>query len=102
MFVTNNYKFNMLSQGYLEDKKLEPILRYLWLKMPGKPANLRSLINTLINTFTDTNFVKKLPVKFIAIQEVEQLQKKKPKKVLDNIGADFCNTCRIMNKTTYL
>jgi thioredoxin-related protein len=33
---------------------------------------------------------------------VEKLQKKKPKKVLVNIGADFCNSCAVMNKTTFL
>src|SRR3954469_5054311 len=26
VFVTNNYNYSMLAQGYLEDKKLEPIL----------------------------------------------------------------------------
>ena len=33
--------------------------------------------------------------------EVQKLIIKKPKKVLVNIGAGFCNTCRVMNKTTF-
>ena len=100
MFITNNYNFNMLSQGYLEDKKLEPFLVFM-VENAWQTTQFEEFNKHFNHTFTDTNFAKK-PVKFYTIQEVEQLQKKKPKKVLVNIGADFCNTCMIMNKTTYL
>ena len=53
------------------------------------------------NTFYDTNFVK-VPVKMYSITEVEKLQKKKPKKVLVNINSGFCNSCKVMEKTTYV
>ena len=100
MFVTNNYEYNLLSQGYLEDKKLEPILIFMvenaWQTSPFDEFNKH-----FTNTFIDTNFVK-APVKIYPITELEKLQKKKPKKVLINLNAEFCNTGKVMEKTTYL
>lgn len=100
VFVTNNYAFNLLSQGFMEEKKLEPLLVFMvenaWQTTPFDEFNKH-----FNNTFVDTNFAK-AAVKYYSIQEVEKLQKKKPKKVLVNIGADFCNTCSIMTKTTFM
>jgi thioredoxin-related protein len=99
LFVTNNFEYNLLSQGFLEDKKLEPFLVFMvenaWQVTPF--GDFEKHFN---NTFYDTVFPK-LAVKTISIQELEALQKKKPRKVLVNIGADFCNTCKIMTKTTF-
>jgi thioredoxin-related protein len=100
MFVTNNFEYNLLSQGYLEDKKLEPLLIFM-TENAWRNSVYEEFNRHFNNTFSDTNFAK-VPVRIYSIAEVEKLQKKKPKKVLVNIGADFCNTCKMMSKTTFL
>ncbi len=54
-----------------------------------------------LNAFYDTAFPK-IPVKKYSISEVEQLQKKNPKKVLVNLSSSFCNTGRVMSLTTFI
>jgi thioredoxin-related protein len=100
MFVTNNFEYNLLTQGYLEDKKIEPLLVFM-VENAWQTSIYDEFSKHFANTFYDTNFVK-AQVKTYSIREVEALQKKKPKKVLVNITADFCNTCRIMGKTTFV
>lgn len=100
MFITNNYEYNLLSQGYLEDKKLEPILIFM-LENGWRSGIFDEFNKHFTHTFYDTNFAR-LPVKMYSFGELEKLQKKKPKKVLVNISANFCNTCKVMEKTTFV
>jgi len=100
MFVTNNFSTNILSQGYLEDKKLEPFLVFM-VENAWQTTQFDEFNRHFTQTFVDTNFAKKA-VKLYDITEIEALQKKKPRKVLVNFGADFCNTCAMMNKTTFM
>lgn len=100
MFVTNNYDYNLLTQGYLEDKKIEPLLVFM-VENTWQTSVYDEFQKHFQHTFIDTAFPK-IPVKLYTIQEVEKLQKKKPKKVLVTFSADFCNTCKIMNTTTFV
>lgn len=100
LFVTNNFEYILLTQGYLEDKKIEPFLIFM-VENAWQTSVYEEFEKHFTNTFYDTVFAKK-PVKVYSIEEVEKLQKKKPKKVLVNIGADFCNTCNVMTKTTFI
>lgn len=99
IFVTNNFEFNLLSQGFLEEKKLEPLLVYT-VENIYKSASYDDFSKQFEHTFYDTNFVK-APVKIYSFKEVEKLQKKKPKKVLVNIYAGFCNSCKVQTNTTF-
>lgn len=100
VFVTNNYEYSLLSQGFIEDKKLEPLMIFI-LENAWKNSGYEEFAKHFQQTFYDTAFPK-APVKMYSIAEVEQLQKKKPRKVLVNMAAEFCNTCKVMAKTTYL
>lgn len=100
LFVTNNFEYNLLTQGYLEDKKIEPFLIFM-VENAWQTTVYEEFEKHFTNTFYDTAFAKK-QVKVYSLEEVEKLQKKKPKKVLVNIGADFCNTCNVMTKTTFI
>ncbi len=99
VFVTNSYSFSMLAQGYLEEKKLEPMLVFMvenvWQTTVFDEFNFY-----FSRAFTDTAYPKK-SVKVYSIAEVEKLQKKKPKKVLVTIGAPFCHSGRVMNSTSF-
>lgn len=100
IFVTNNYEYNLLSQGFLEEKKLEPILVFM-VENAWRSSIFDEFGKHFNNTFYDTVF-KKVPVKMYSFKELDKLQKKAPKKVMVHIGANFCNTCRVMIKTTYV
>jgi thioredoxin-related protein len=100
VFVTNNFEYTLLSQGFLEEKKIEPILVFIvenaWRTVPFEEFN-----TNFTRTFYDTNFRKK-PVKIYAMKDLEKLQKKKPKKVLVSVTSSFCNSCKVMGKTTFM
>jgi thioredoxin-related protein len=100
VFVTNNYEYNLLTQGYLEDKKLEPLLIYM-VENAWRTSIFDEFNKHFLNTFVDTNFTKG-PVKFTDIKDLEKTVKKKPKKVLVNITTGFCNSCKVMTKTTFV
>jgi thioredoxin-related protein len=100
MFVTNNFEYNLLTQGYLEEKKIEPLLVFI-VENAWQTSVYEEFEKHFTNTFYDTSFAK-APVKLYTIQEVEKLQKKKPKKVLVTFSADFCNSCKLMSKTTFV
>jgi thioredoxin-related protein len=100
VFVTNNYEYSLLTQGYLEDKKIEPLLVFT-VENAWRTSIYEEFAKHFEHTFYDTVY-KKFPLKTYSIQEVQKLQDKKPKKVLVNIGAPFCNTCKIMTKTTFV
>jgi len=99
MFITNNYQFNLLTQGFLEDKKIEPILIFM-VENAWQTTNFNEFNNHFSHTFNDTNY-KKIAVPLVDIKELEKLQKKKPKKTLICISTDFCNTGKVMNKTSF-
>ncbi|MBI3521427.1 MAG: DUF255 domain-containing protein [Bacteroidetes bacterium] len=99
IFVSNNFEYNLLSQGYLEEKKIEPLLVYT-VENVYKSSSYDDFAAQFNHTFYDTIFAKK-PVKTYSLKEIEKLQKKAPKKVLINIFAGFCNSCKVQNATTF-
>jgi len=99
IFVTNNYEYTLLSQGYMEEKKIEPILIFI-LENAWRSGVFEEFNTHFNHSFYDTNYVK-VPIKFNSITELEKLQKKKPKKVLINFYSSFCNSCKVMEKTTF-
>jgi thioredoxin-related protein len=100
IFVTNNFEYNLLTQGYLDDKKIEPLLVFM-VENAWQTTVYDEFSKHFNHTFYDTNYTKG-QVKTYTIQELEKLQKKKPKKVLVTISADFCNTGKVMNKTSFV
>ena len=99
IFVSNNFEFNLLSQGFLEEKKLEPLLIFT-VENVFKSASYEDFSSQFNNTFYDTVFVKK-NIKTYSLKEIEKLQKKNPKKILVNISAGFCNSCKVQSATTF-
>ena len=100
IFSGNNLEFNLLTQGFLDDKKIEPLLVYM-VENVFRTTVYDDFSERFSKTFYDTVFAKK-PVKTYSVKEALALQKTKPKKMLVNIYTGFCNSCRIMNKTTYV
>ncbi len=99
MFVTNNFEYNLLTQGFYDEKKIEPILVFI-NENAWRTGIFDEFSKHFEHTFYDTTFTK-VPVKTYTFKELEKLQIKKPKKVLVNISAGFCNTGKVMTKTTF-
>ncbi|MCA0431609.1 MAG: DUF255 domain-containing protein [Bacteroidetes bacterium] len=100
LFVTNNFEYNLLTQGYYDETKIQPLLVFM-IENVWRTGIFDEFNLNFTRTFTDTNF-KKAPLKLYQIADLEKLQKIKPKKVLINITSNFCNSCKVVEKTTLL
>lgn len=98
IFVTTNFEYSLLSKGFLDEQKIEPLLIYT-LENVYKSSPYDDFSAQFNHTFYDTTF-KKVNIKTYSLSEIEKLQKKNPKKVLINIYAGFCNSCKVQNATT--
>lgn len=102
VFLGNNLQFTLLTSGYLDVKKIEPLLVYMvenifrmtsyndfetYYKMtyPENPAD--TLARGNVNRYS--------------LAEALELSKKQPKKILLDIYTNWCNGCRVMNATTF-
>jgi len=99
VFVNNNFQFNLLSQGYLEVRKIEPLLIYT-VENVFRTTQYDDFRVNFERTFYDTTKMVD-EVKWYSMNEALALNKKKPKKILVDIHAGFCNACKVMNKTVY-
>lgn len=100
VFVTNNYEFNLLSQGFMDDKKIEPLLIFT-VENVFRTTGYEDFSERFNKAFYDTAFPKK-QIKTYTVKEVMALSKKKPKKILINISTSFCNSCKVQNATTFV
>lgn len=99
VFVGNNFQFNLLTQGYLEVKKIEPLLVFM-VEGAFRTSSFDDFNKGFQRAFYDTAQPKIKP-QWHSFAEVAALQKKKPKKTIVNIGTGFCNTCKVMSKATF-
>jgi thioredoxin-related protein len=99
IFVNNNFQFNLLSQGFLEVRKIEPLLIYT-VENVYRTTQYDDFRVNFERTFYDTTKIVD-EVKWYSMNEALALHKKKPKKILVDVYAGFCNACRVMNKTVY-
>ncbi|MBA3706721.1 MAG: DUF255 domain-containing protein [Bacteroidetes bacterium] len=96
----NNLQFNILAQGYLDEKKIEPLLIFMVENV--FQTNIYDDFSQQYNrAYVDTAFAKKA-IRTYTIMEALALQRKQPKKLLVNIYANFCNSCKVMNRTTFV
>lgn len=100
VFVGNNLEFNLLSQGFMEEKKMEPILIFM-VENVYKNCAYEDFEERFNKSFVDTTAFIKKDVKTYSLSQAIALQKKQPKKILINIYTNFCNSCRVMNRTTF-
>lgn len=99
VFVANKHQFSLLSQGYLEVKKIEPLLIFT-VENVFRTSQYEDFSINFEKTFYDT-IKKDDVVKWHSLKEALELQKTKPKKIIIDVYAGFCNACRVMNKTVY-
>jgi len=97
IFVNNNFQFNLLSQGYLDVKKIEPLLIFT-VENVFRSTPYEAFSAKFEKTFYDTT-KNKFDPKWLTINEAIAKQKLEPKKILVFTNASFCNSCKVMKKT---
>ncbi|MGE0566861.1 MAG: DUF255 domain-containing protein [Bacteroidia bacterium] len=100
IFITNNFQYTLLSQGYLEYNKIEPLLVFM-VENAWRTTSYDEFSKYFTRTFTDTNFAKK-PIIKRSFNEAMAMKKKKNKKVLLYVNAPFCNTGKMMTNATFV
>ncbi len=95
------FGLNMLASGYLEDKKIEPILIYM-LENVNRNATLDEFRLRFEQAFYDSSNEEKSkkaewlsPLKHFAQPIPAQ------KKTLVYIHTDWCNSCKVMKRTSF-
>ena len=99
VFVGNNFQYNMLTQGYMEVKKIEPLLVFM-VEAVFRTASFDDFNVGFQKAFYDT-MPPKIKPQWHSFSEALELQKKKPKKIIVNLEASFCNSCKVMTKATF-
>lgn len=99
LFANPNANFMLNTQGFLDEKKIEPLLVYT-VENIYHTTPYEDFAKYYEKSVSDT--VKpKVEVKWLTFKEALKQQKIKPKKILVNIYTSWCNGCRVMNKTTF-
>ena len=99
IFANYNVNFILNSQGYLDQKKIEPILIYT-LENIFRTTSYEDFGKHFEKAFYDTT-KPKIPLKWYTFKEALDLNKKQPRKIIVDIYTPWCNGCRVMNKTTF-
>ena len=98
----NEYLLSMLAQGYLETPKLEPILIFT-LESAYRNSNYEDFRAGYEKAFFDSTTELKLKeVKWNKAAEVFSKDAKAGKKKLVFINADWCNTCKVMKRSSFI
>lgn len=100
VFVTNNFQYNLNTTGYIDVPALEPILIYV-LENIFRSTPYEDFKMNFRKTFLDSIPDDKKKLKWYSLNEALELNKKNPRKFLIDIYTDFCNSCKVMNKTTF-
>ncbi|MCC7051498.1 MAG: DUF255 domain-containing protein [Bacteroidia bacterium] len=97
LFIFNNLQSTMLTAGYLDEKQIEPILIFC-VENIWRSSSYDDFKINFERTFNDTSSVKS-SYKPISFKEFEK-QKSSKKKTLIVAYTNWCNGCKILNKTT--
>jgi thioredoxin-related protein len=101
IFMNNNFQYSLLSAGYMEVNKIEPLLVYT-LENVFRTTQYENFKENYELAFVDTT--KKIlsnNLKIYSMSQALELSKKEPRKILIDIYTNWCNSCRIMNRTTF-
>ena len=102
IFMNDNFKFQLLSQGYLEVPKIEPLLIYT-LENIFKTTPYETYKKYYDMTFSNDTAVAnaQLKLKRYNMNDALAMHKKKPRKILIDVYTEWCNSCKIMNRSVF-
>ena len=96
------FGISMLASGYLEKQKIEPLLVYN-VEQVFRSSSYDNFGAAYQKAFYDSTLEDKLKnLKWMPVQEVLGAPVPKKKKTLIFIYADWCNSCKVMMRTTFI
>jgi thioredoxin-related protein len=99
IFTNYSLNFTLNSQGYLDAKKIEPVLVYT-LENIFRTTAFEEFRMQFEKTFYDT--AKPLTeVNWYSLKEALALNKKNPRKIIIDLHTGWCTGCKVMNRTTF-
>lgn len=100
IFLSNNFQFQLNTSGYLESRALEPILVYT-VENIFRTTGYEEFKSYFEKAFYDTSKVKDPEIRWYSLTEAQKLNKKEPRKFIVDIYTNWCNGCKVMNRTTF-
>lgn len=102
LFLNKAANFNMSAQGYLEPQKIEPMLVFV-LENAFRSSTFDDFKNNFEKAFYDSSqqvLYEKVKWK-TPLESFAENQKSSGKKRIVFIHTEWCNTCRVMYRTTF-
>jgi uncharacterized protein YyaL (SSP411 family) len=99
LFMNDDFKFNFNYTGYIDEKKIQPILIYT-VEYVFRTVSFDDFSKQFEKTFYDTTKIAN-PNKWHSFNAALELNKAKPKKLMVVIYTSWCNSCQVMIKTTF-
>ena len=97
----NEFQFSMLAQGYLDTKKIEPLLVFD-LENAFRNSQYEDFEVQYNKAFYDSATVEKAKqIKWMKPTEYFAQKDSTKKKTLVLIHTEWCNACRVMNRTSF-
>lgn len=97
----NEFGFSMMAAGYLDERKIEPILIYT-LENAFRNVSYDDFKEQFERAFFDTiNDKKYKELNWMNAAPAFNGKKTEGKKTLVLIGTEWCNTCKVMQRSTF-
>lgn len=101
LFINKPVNFSMVAQGYLEPEKIEPMLIFT-LENAFRNSNYDDFKASFDKAFFDsTALAQSEKVKWATPAKTFTKDSKTKKKTLVYVHTDWCNTCRVMYRTSF-
>lgn len=98
----NDFALSMLAAGYLDEKKIEPMLVFS-LENAFRNSSFDDFNDQFEKAFFDTTTESKLKeLKWQLPKAYFSKNEKRRKKTLVYIGTDWCNACKVMKRTSFI
>lgn len=102
IFLGNNLQFTLVSSGYLDVKKIEPLLVYMVenvFRTTGYNDFEKYFRKAHPENPSDTS--GRVKVEKYTLPQALASAREKPKKIIVGVYTNWCNGCRVMNSTTF-
>jgi len=100
LFMSSDYKIKLRIPGYLDTKKIEPFLVYMVEYVFGT-TNVNDFNDDWNTAFNDSTTDQK-SVKWYGLNQALRLQKKEKRPIAIFVNTDWCNSCKVMKRSTFL
>lgn len=100
LFMSSDYKVKLRVPGYLDPKKIEPFLVYMVEYVFGT-TNVNDFNDDWNTAFLDST-LDESKTKWYDINKAINLQKKEKKPIAIFVSTPWCNSCKVMKRSTFL